>query len=253
MQDGDTDDDQVLEPRIIPLILQARVSAAYTQRAIRDLVSDVFKATNITIALTIIWEGGKTYRIDTKSLGNISLPLNISSNNYIKFGVNLRAGNPTFYDPVLSIFDFGLTGSGQTLVPVTVPTFVGGSSLDQTTVINYDGTYRAKPIIYIYGPITNPKIENTTMGTKLDFTGYTINNGDYYVIDLRFGRSTIYRNGNTADPRINELTIDSTLTTFAIEAKPVAVSGTNSIHVSGSGVTGVSRVYLQYNRRFDGQ
>ena len=253
MQDGDSDTDQQLEPRIIPIVLQARVSGAYTQRAIRNLAIDLFKATNVPILLTIIWADGTTFRIDTKSLGNISLPLNISTNNYMKFGVNLRAANPTFYDPSLSIFNFGLTGSGETQVPVIVPTPVGGSSLDQTTTINYDGTYRAYPIIYIYGPITNPKIENLTMGTKLDFTGYTIASGDYYTVDLRYGRKIVYKNGNTADNRINELTIDSTIATFVIEAKPLAVSGANSIRVSGTALTGISSVYLQYNRRFDGQ
>jgi hypothetical protein len=253
MQDGDSDDNQVLEPRIIPILLQARVSAVYTQRTIRDIINRLFKATNVSILLTIIWEDGTTFRIDTKSLGNISLPLNITTNNYIKVGVNLRAANPTFYDPNLTIFNFGLTGAGETLVPTTVPTFVGGSALDQTTVINYDGTYRAYPIIYIYGPIANAKIENLTMGTKLDFTGFTIASGDYYTIDLRYGRKPVYKNGNTADNRIGELTLDSTLTAFAIEAAEVAPSGVNSIHVSGSSLTNVSQIYLQYNRRFDGQ
>lgn len=253
MQDGDSDIDQILEPRIIPIILQARVSDTYTQRIIRDTINGLFKATNVLIALTIVWADGTIYRIDTRSLGNINLPLNIGTNNYIKVGVNLRAANPTFYDPNLSIFNFGLSGAGETQVPVTVPTFVGGSALDQTAVINYDGTYRAYPIIYIYGPITNPKIENLTMGTKLDFTGYTIANGDYYTVDLRYGRKIVYKNGNIADNRINELTLDSSIATFAVEARPLAISGVNSIRVSGSAVTGVSQVYLQFNRRFDGQ
>lgn len=253
MQDGDSDIDQVLEPRIIPLVLQGIISDSWSQRQIRDLVIALFKATNVTIILTIIWEDGATYQIDTKSIGNIALPLSINSNNLLRFGVNLRAANPTFYDPELTLFNFGLSGSGETLVPTTVPTFVGGSTLDQTTVINYDGTYRAYPIIYIYGPITNPKIQNLTMGTKLDFTGITIASGDYYTIDLRYGRKAVYKNGDTTDNRISELTIDSTIDRFAIEAFPDAPSGVNSIQATGTALTGVSQIYLQYNRRFDGQ
>jgi hypothetical protein len=252
-QDGDSDTDQQLEPRIIPIVLQARVSELYSQRYIRDVINDTFKGTNIPIALTIVWEDGRIFQIDTKSVGNINLPLNIGTNNYIKVGVVLRAANPTFYDPEALLFNFGLAGAGQTLVPVTVPTFVGGSSLDQTTTIEYDGTYRSYPVIYIYGPITNPKIVNDTTANKIDFTGITIANGDYYTIDLRFGRKAVYKNGNPADNRINEVTLDSTLATFAIEAKPVAVDGDNTIHVTGSGITGVSQVLMQLYRRFDGQ
>lgn len=252
MQDGDTDTDQVLEPRIIPITLQARITPTYSQRYIRDLINGLFKGTNVPILLTLIFGDGTTYRIDTKSVGGIRMPLNITSTNYIRAGINLRAGNPTFYNPNASIFNFGLSGAGETLVPTTVPTFVGGSALDQTTPIDYIGTYRAYPIITLTGPLTNPKIENTTMGTKIDFTGFTIANGDYYTIDLRFGRKIVYKNGNTADNRINEVSLDSNLSTFCIEASPVAPSGVNTIHVTASGITGVSAIIMNYNDRFDG-
>lgn len=252
MQDGDSDVDQVLEARIIPIIIQARISTTYPAQVCRRAINELFKGTNLTIGLTVVFDDGTTYRIDTKSLGNINLPLNPTVSQYIKVGIQLRAANPTFYNPVLTTLDFGISGAGETQIPMTVATLVGGSTLDQTIVANYDGTYHAYPIIYIYGPVTNPVITNTTTGQKLDFTGITINNGDHYTIDLRYGRKIVYKNDVLSDNRINELTTDSNIATFAIEADPIVSGGVNTIHVTGSTITGVTRYYVQYNERYDG-
>jgi len=251
-QDGDSDNDRVLEPRMIPIVLQARSSVAYTYEDNRDLINKLFKATNVPIRLTFIFDSGKTRAIDTQSVGDINLPLALKELAVIKTGIMLRAANPTFYDPVAQSLSFGLTTGGATAVPTAVPTPVGGSILDQTAAIVYDGTYADFPLLYIYGPITNPKIENLTTGDFLDFNGYTIANGDYYTIDLRYGRKQLYRNGNTADNRINELTSSSTIATFSIKAHPDVTDGLNLFRVTGSSASGATQVFIQYYRRYDG-
>jgi len=252
-QDGDTDINYVLEPRTIDLILQAQSTSLYPLEYNRALANKIFKASNVPIKLCITFPSGAQRQIDTHSLGRLELPLTIGSLNYFKFGVTLRAANPTWYDPATIAVNFGIAaGSSAFTVPTVIPTFFGGSILDQTVPIAYAGTYRDYPIMLLYGPITNPIIRNLATGDKISFQGYTIASGDYYVIDLRYGRKLVYRNGNIADNRIAETSQDSNLATFALEPDPTVTDGLNSIRVTGSGVNGVTKLYFQYNNRYDG-
>lgn len=254
-QDGDSDIDHRLEPRTIPLILQARIGIdnTYEYRQVRAIANELFRATNVPIVLGIVFDDGITYHIDTQSIGDLDLPLNIYNQQYIKFAVVLRAGNPTFYDPVAINVNFAISASGGAfLVPTSVPTSIGGSTLDQTIIVDYDGTYPEYPLMTVYGPINNFKIVNDSTGAKIDLNGFNIGSGDYYTFDLRYGRKLVYKNGVTSDNRINEVTNDSQLATFAIEAHPTVIDGLNQFHVTGTAATGLTRVILQYNRRFDG-
>jgi hypothetical protein len=252
-QDGDSDIDHRLEPRTIPIILQARIIEGWTYTQLRALINERFRATNVPIALGFIFDDGSTYQIDTQSIGDLDLPLSLENTLMIKVPVILRAANPTFYDPITTTVNFQLSASGGAFfVPSFVPTFFGGSTLDQTIVLSYDGTYPDFPLLTVYGPITNFKIVNDSTGAKLDLTGFTINSGDYYTFDLRYGRKLVYKNGVTSDNRINEVTSDSQLATFNIEADPTVSGGLNQYHVTGTSATGLTKAVLQYHRRFDG-
>lgn len=57
------------------------------------------------------------------------------------------------------------------------------------TVTN-GGNFEAAPVVKIYGPVTNPVLENQTSGKKLELT-YALLEGDYIVID--FNAKTILR------------------------------------------------------------
>lgn len=252
-QDGDSDIDRRLEPRIITMIVQARIIDGWNYKQLRALINERFRATNVPIKLGFIFDDGSTYQIDTQSVGDIDLPLSLADTLMIKVPVILRAANPTFYDPVTTNVNFQIAQSGGAFfVPTSVPTFFGGSTLDQTVIVNYDGTYPDFPILLVYGPITNFKIVNESTGAKLDLTGFSIASGDYYTFDLRYGRKLVYKNGVVSDNRINEVTSDSQLATFNVEADPTVSGGLNQYHVTGTSGTGVTRVFLQYNRRFDG-
>lgn len=252
-QDGDSDIDRILEPRIIPMLLQAQSSILYPYEDNRDLINRLFKATNTPIKLHIVRDNGAVFVIDTQSVGDVDLPLTLREQAVIKCAVTLRAGTPIFYDPIVQSVNFGLMGGGGAMaVPTPVPTPIGGSTLDQTTTIAYDGTYRDTPTVLVYGPIADFKIEHLGTGHTLFLNGYTINSGDYYTFDMRYGRKIIYKNGVLSDSRIGELSSDSNIARFAIESDPDIVDGLNTFRVTGSSVTGVTQVYVQYNRRFDG-
>lgn len=53
-----------------------------------------------------------------------------------------------------------------------------------TTVTN-DGNVNAYPIVRLYGPCTGPKVENQTLGRKIELPSLTIAAGDYIELDTR--------------------------------------------------------------------
>lgn len=252
-QDGDTDIDRRLEPRMIQMVLLATPDTTYIYETIRALINRLFRATSVKIILGIEFDNGEVYHIDTQSVGDIELPFNLLSTVYVRAGVRLRAANPTFYDPIGVSITFAISGGGTSFtVPSFVPTFFGINSLDLSIPIAYTGTYKDYPVIQVYGPITDPVITNTSTGLKLDFTGFTVASGDVWTIDLRYGRKQVYRNAVPSDTQLYKLTNDSDIAQWAIEPDPIVVGGINVIRVTGTGLSALSQVYVQYYRRFDG-
>lgn len=73
----------------------------------------------------------------------------------------------------------------------TYPSLASGG---QTVTV--DGNLETDPLIRIFGPCTNPKIENQTTGRKLEFTangGIVLAVGDYLEVDVR--NRTVRLNG----------------------------------------------------------
>lgn len=165
--------------------------------------------------------------------------------------VELRMPDPTCYDPVQVAQTFGVDSGGAGFkFDLIFPASFGGSTVDQVRTIAYDGTWREFPVIVIAGPITDPVITNLTTGDKLDFTGYTIEDGDEVTIDCRFNAKTVTdQNGVNL---IAKLSDDSDLATFSLEADPEAPGGLNDIKVTGTGANDNTQVYLRYYRRFIG-
>lgn len=254
LQDGDSDIDMRLNPRVVQMLLQAVTRAApYDHESNRELFNRIFAPSRMLGTLQITYDNGKQYAIAARVLGNAGIKRGLEEDRMIRAGVAFRCPDPLWYNPVEHVFSFGISaGGGSFQVPTPVPTFMGTSTLNQTLVINYDGTYREFPQITIYGPITNPKIVNGATNKKIDFTGITIASGDYYTVDLRYGRKYVYKNGVTTDVRTGETTTDSQLATFAIEANPIATDGVNPITVTGTSVNSVTQVYLRYFDRYAG-
>jgi hypothetical protein len=165
--------------------------------------------------------------------------------------VELRAADPTFYDPTALGYTFGVNaGTLGWAYPITFPEGFGSSTVNQTRAITYNGTWRTYPVVLIKGPITNPVITNTTTGDKLDFTGTTVNSGTTYTIDCRPGVKSVLDQAGAS--QIAALTDDSDLATFSLEADPEAPGGINTITVTGSAANATTEVYLQYYERYIG-
>lgn len=252
LQDGDSDLGVRLQPRLLMVKLQAVTTATNSYASNRQLINRLFRS-SLRSTFEIIFDDGSVRRIDVRSLGGYSLPSNLMNMLRFETVIPLRAAYPIFYDPNLITINFALAvGTNGFTVPTPVPSFVGSSTIDVIKTIAYAGTYQDYPLIEIYGPVTSPVITNLTTGATIDFTGITIANGDYYTIDLRYGRKFVYRNGDTSDIRTGETTNNSNLATFSLQPDPIVPLGMNDIKVTGTAASPVTQIYLQYYNRYDG-
>lgn len=253
LQHGDSDIDMRLQPRIVQMVLQARTTNTYSHESNRELFNRIFTPSRQLGKLRITYNNLRVFEIVARCLGNSGIRRSLVDDQLLRAGVALRCPDPLWYNPEMHSISFGIAaGNSAFSVPTPVPTPMGSSVLNQTTTINYAGTFAEFPLFLVYGPIADPKIVNASTGRKIDLTGITIANGSYYTIDLRYGRKFVYKNGDTSDIRTGEVTTDSQLATFAIEADPDVADGVNPITITGTSANSVTQVYMQYYDRYSG-
>jgi hypothetical protein len=80
--------------------------------------------------------------------------------------------------------------------------FPASSAVGSVTVFNR-GSTAVRPLLRLYGPCTDPRVENQTTGERLVFTGLTIAAGDWLEIDCR--DSTARLNGLASQSRLSRL------------------------------------------------
>lgn len=80
--------------------------------------------------------------------------------------------------------------------------FGDADPIGSATVTNA-GTADAYPLLRIYGPCTDPSIENVTQGKTIVFEGLTVLAGEFVEIDVR--AKTIYYLGDSTDSRYDDL------------------------------------------------
>ena len=251
-QHGESDLGWRGDPRYGTLVLklpETDLDAMYTAR--RAPLLRLFAPQN---SPTLKWDLGSYVRyIDCHYVGDMSLPWEQEKWAAQTVTVRLKAPDPTFYALPAKSVVFALSGATNSLqVPLSVPMFVGQSTLDQTVSITYAGDVDSSPHrIRIMGPVTDPVITQKTTDEVLDFTGVTIAAGEYYDIDCRYGHKSVVDDSDAN--KIADLTDDSDLATFHLAA---AVEGTasrvNDIQVTGSAVTSATEVYLNYYERSSG-
>ena len=131
---------------------------------------------------------------------------------------------------------FGVTsGTGRWLFST--------SNVGETISIIYWGTWPAKPIIIIVGPATNPVIENSTLGVRLELD-YAIATGEIVTIDTRLLTCA-------NDSLVNLLPyLTGDLATFALESEPQAPGRANNVTINFADATAVSRASLTWENRY---
>jgi hypothetical protein len=249
-QHGDTDIDFRLDPRIFKLVFEIDGTSASDLYNKRHSLIGLFKPRRSAPQLLWSLPNGNNRQINAHYISDMNLP-NADRQSYsMPVVITLKANDPTFYDPDIKSIYFNLGGGGDVgEIPMIVPMLVGVSTLDASSIITYSGDWRSYPVIRIVGPITDPVIEVThgTTSETLDFTGTTIASSDYYDIDCRYGYKTVADAAGTN--KVADLTSDSNLDTFHIEADPDAPGGINTFHVTGTAITAATTVGVNYFER----
>jgi hypothetical protein len=167
---------------------------------------------------------GQDERVTVRVADEVDVVIDLARR--IKWGVQLFAADPRLYGDTLksSFYDPTVVGLGGIDFPLDFPLVFGQSTSGQMTVEN-QGNFPTPPVLTIEGPVTNPKVDNETVGKTIDLTG-TFVQADDVVIDVGSRRVTL--NGAVRP----DLIVVSTTAWWEI------VPGDNTLRLRGSSMAG---------------
>jgi hypothetical protein len=247
LQDGDSDVGYRLDPRIIRILLMGSGASDAALAGLRAQMVGFLRPGSDAIKLRWTQDDGTVRQIDTHYSGAMSLPSEDWRLATHKINFELRAADPTFYDPVGQSVQFAQTGGGTAMpVPMLFPLTFGASNLNvsETITLAGDNAWLTYPTIIVTGPVAGLVLTNTTIDEVLDFTGFSLGSGDILTIDLRYGAKTVTEDDGTN--RIDKLTTGSNLASWRL------VPGANSITAVGTGVSSSTAIAIQFNQRYIG-
>lgn len=194
-QHGDSDVDFRMEPRIVPYVFGIHAPSLADLETARDLLMWLFRPTNIPFTVQYERSNGSTRQL----LAHFNAGMQFASTDrdqgtwFQRFNVDIRAADPTFFDPFEETASFINTyaSSGGFIVPVVIPFSIRGDNLGLAKDIYYQGTADVLPVVKIFGPVVSPVLTNATTGAVLSFPDITISGDGYYTIDLRTGYKTV--------------------------------------------------------------
>jgi len=251
LQNGITDRGYRLDPRPVRLVLEINASTQSSWESKRRSLLQIFKPSNSEVINLVLGLETRTYYLDCHYIANLDMPSSSQFGWTQKVVVELLAPDPTWYDPTMNVTSFSASDGADTCeIPMEVPTTIGGATINTSSIITNSGDVSSYPIIKLIGPITNPVITNGTTGDTLEFPALTIGGGDYYEIDCRYGYKTVEDQDGVN--QISELSDDSDIATFALEASPTVDNGENDISIYGSSASSSTSIEIRYYTRYIG-
>ena len=243
MQQGDSDVDFRLDPRILQVPLFVNTTSVDDYYTARGRLLAVFSPSNLVGTLTVTTSAWSR-SISVKVLGGLSFDTDPKVGYGLRAVVQLRADDPTWYDatPHSIAGSSGIAGTA-TAYPVIYPRTYGTANINATTSFVYDGTWQTYPVITALGPITGLVITNNSTGQVISTSG-SIGAGRTFTYDLRYGKKTVY--DDLGNNQIATVGASSNLATWAI------VLGTNSISIAASASASPAAVSIVYYTRFVG-
>jgi hypothetical protein len=238
LQDGDSDIDFRLDPRVLQLplmVVNTSNAPRFQHYLIRESLLGIFRpgdngtlivrASKIEGVIVSVIER----RINVRVLGGLSFDVD-PNGFHVRTVVQLRADDPTWYE----------TESGTSN---RISTTYNDTLINSSRVFNNFGNWKTFPLIRINGPITNPTITNVTTGQVIAITA-TIAAGAYYDINLEYGKKTVV--DNLGVNRISTVSASSNLATWAFEP------GANTVAITGTGFTSASDIIFERYYRHTG-
>jgi len=249
-QHGDTDVGYRLQPRIISLVLLADGDDDITEYwMVRRELQRMLRPSSVPLHLRYTLPTSEVRQIDVAYAGGLTWGSSERTTTMHRAAVQLRAADPTFYDPAGVSVAFTIpAGGGAWTIPWAIPWGIGTSTINTTQPVATPGDWESYPRIVVQGPLTNVVIRNVTTNEKLDFTGYTVLLGDTLTIDTRYGIKSVVDAAGIN--RISALSDDSDLATFRVAADPDAPGGINTCQVTGTVGGGTTAVFVQFNARY---
>ena len=164
----------------------------------------------------------------------------VASGRSFDAAFSLTCPEPSFYDPAVQTATLAAQSLSAFVLPFAVPDdmWLGGTTQLYTTLTT-EGTWRAYPTITIQGPYARLNLANDTTGATFTL-GTALAAGDTLLVDLTPGAQTIQRNGVVS---LDELE-DGNLVDWHL------VPGDNTLHGSGTGLTGATGITVQWSTRY---
>ena len=248
-QEGDSDIDFRLDPRIMSLPFVATAKTIEEHFSVRNTLLNVFKPGNDTCLFKVTYgDGTETRNIDVKVVGGLTMDTDSKDFN-VRGVIQLRAADPTWsggieFEEQLTNTVFGT----PTPYPKPYPVPYGADSVNAVTPITYNGTWLSYPVITAFGPLTDLVITDA-QNHSIKFTT-PIPASTYVSINLKYNFKTVTDQDGVN--RFEWLSIDSDMTNFALFPSPFILDGINTLSVSATGTDANSLVTLNYIPRYIG-
>ena len=245
-QDGDSDIDFRLDPRVLSLPIVVPASNIVEHLDLRERLLQVFKPGNDIARLRLSWIV-KTRSIGVKVVGGLTMDTD-GKDFTIRAVVQLRADNPTWsgtgYLLDISANQFGT----PTPYPKPYPVPYGSAGINNIATIYYPGSWSTFPTILCVGPATDLTIVDA-LGHIIKFDT-AIGVGEIIFIDLSYGQKIVYDQNSVN--RFAYLSINSDLVNWGLFPDPIVLNGTNTISVSATGTNSNSAVIMSYSDKYIG-
>lgn len=254
-QNGDTNVDYRIEPRILSVYLFVECFNYVDYLRICEKIGLIFRIGNDAGVLTVTYSstsGGITTSYSRSIDCYVDGGLEFSEQDYQDYNIStsvvFRASDPMWYDstPVVVSISQSIRGT-STPIPFLVPMTMGGASLNKSTDITYVGSAIEYPIITIVAgssDLTGLNITNLSTGKTLQFSTLTANRT--YIVDLSYGIKTI--TDDLGFNCIGLMSASSNLNTWGID--PNTSGGINTISVSSSTANIASVLTLTFYNRY---
>ena len=247
-QDGDTDVDFRLDPRVLALPFVAPASDADESFAVRNALLQVFKPGNDTWQIIVTFGVAKNRVIDVKSVGGLTMDTD-AKDFTVRGVIQLRAADPVWSDRYVTAVNLTATVFGTpTPYPKPYPVPYGAGSVNNIVTVNYLGSWATYPTIQCTGPATDLTIVDG-LGHLIVFDSI-IPVGQTWTIDLAYGAKTVIdQNGVN---QFGALNINSDIVNWGIFPDPTVLDGVNTISVSATDTTTATMVAMYYSSRYIG-
>jgi hypothetical protein len=250
-QDGDTDVDYRINPRVINLPIVIPSTTYEEMMSNRENLIQMFKPGNDTATLRHTLNEDTFFEIKRSIDVKISgASMDSSQTDFnVRAVIQLRADDPTWYNSTQNVQQMTYTQYGTpTPYPKPYPVPYGADSVDNTISVAYTGTVMSSPILQCIGPLTNLTLVDGA-GRLIQLTS-SVPDGDIWTIDLRYGKKTVIDSAGIS--QFASLSIYSDLINWGLYPEPTFDAGLQYLSVSATGTTSSSQVNMFWYDRYVG-